>query len=152
MDPPRLAADETLGRLALWLRAVGLDVLYLPPRTPLARKKILVRGRLFLTRTRGLILGPTLVVESDRAWEQVTQVLDWLNLAPTALRPFSRCLRCNVPLVPAGREEVEGLIPDHVALVQAEFHLCPACGRVYWPGSHVEKMSARIGSFLAKMT
>ena len=27
-----------------------------------------------------------------------------------------------------------------------EFHICPACGQIYWKGSHYEKMQGLISS------
>jgi uncharacterized protein with PIN domain len=57
------------------------------------------------------------------------------------VEPFQRCLRCNSLLRPAAKEEVWDLLPPRVREEQGEFHQCPACGQVYWKGSHYRRMA-----------
>lgn len=143
-NPPRLAADETLGKLALWLRVLGLDTVYLRPGTGPAQKSRLARGRIFLTRTKGLALGRTIFVAQDEPREQLRAVVAELGLEEARLNPFSRCLRCNQILEKIARDQAAGLVPDHILRVHHSFKRCPECGRVYWPGSHQERMSRRL--------
>jgi hypothetical protein len=60
------------------------------------------------------------------------------------LRPFTRCLRCNEPTVPAAKAEIERQVPEYVWETQESFSRCPRCGRVYWRGTHTERALATI--------
>lgn len=57
---------------------------------------------------------------------------------------FARCLECNTPLVEAGPEAVARRAPPHVRRTRQRFRACPDCGRVYWEGSHTERMRRRV--------
>jgi uncharacterized protein with PIN domain len=35
-------------------------------------------------------------------------------------------------------------VPERVARTQRELSRCPGCGKVYWPGSHVERIRATL--------
>jgi hypothetical protein len=35
-------------------------------------------------------------------------------------------------------------VPEKVLLLHPAFTHCPGCDRVYWPGSHYERMRARL--------
>ncbi|OPY71616.1 MAG: hypothetical protein A4E64_03231 [Syntrophorhabdus sp. PtaU1.Bin058] len=53
---------------------------------------------------------------------------------------MSRCIECNVPLVAAAREDIEHHVPEYIYHHHKDFKQCPSCKRVYWGGSHTEKM------------
>jgi uncharacterized protein with PIN domain len=55
------------------------------------------------------------------------------------IRPFTRCMRCNVPLRGAHAGEIASA-PADVAKAFTEFQACPACGRLFWEGSHFRRM------------
>ena len=143
---PPLMADDMLGTLAKWLRAAGADCDYAAGMSDDELVAVAKGGRMVLTRDRLLAqrCGPMGVyVSSDDLEEQLLQVL----IAFPALlegEPLSRCLVCNVEVVPASPEEVSGLAPEGVLERHQEFWLCPRCGRAYWSGSHVEDMLARL--------
>jgi uncharacterized protein with PIN domain len=56
------------------------------------------------------------------------------------LRPFSRCTRCNAAIEALPRALAEPLVPPRVAARHAEFWRCPRCGRIYWAGTHLNRM------------
>jgi len=58
--------------------------------------------------------------------------------------PLSRYSLCNEVLVSAVPEDVKGLVPEGVRVRHQTFWRCPSCGRVYWQGSHWDKMIARL--------
>jgi hypothetical protein len=37
-----------------------------------------------------------------------------------------------------------GLVPEHVFHTQEQFHQCPKCRQVFWPGSHLRGILARV--------
>ena len=142
--PERWICDVMLAGLARLLRAAGHDAALALP--DVADRQILAQaveeGRLLLTRDRRLAAdaGPqAFFVHPDRPDEQArvlaaTFGVDWLAA------PFTRCLMDNAPLRPAEADEMLALPPDLPRPVNA----CPACRRLYWPGSHVRRMLRRL--------
>jgi uncharacterized protein len=149
LSSPRLFADAMLGALARWLRALDLDTAYDPGLDdPELVERAHAEGRTILTRDRRLterrLARNHLLIRSDVVDEQVRQVLDDLGLHPDSTRLLGRCLRCSTPLEPLDPEAARARVPPWVAHTQQEFRACPACGRVYWRGTHVERMAKRL--------
>lgn len=150
---PRFLADCNVGRLARWLRVLGYDAAYepaLPDAQVVARA--LAERRVLLTRDadmmqRRAISGGTLqavLLRHDRVEDQVRQVLSELALEPS--RALSRCIDCNAELQPRPKDAVADRLPPYVRATQERFSECPSCARVYWPGTHWERMRERIAA------
>lgn len=60
------------------------------------------------------------------------------------MAPFTRCMECNGPLSEVTKEEVFPLLPPHTRATKEEFSRCSQCGKVFWRGSHHERMSSVI--------
>lgn len=140
----RFAADEMLGKLAKWLRVVGCDVAYsnrIEDRDLIGL--CLREGRVLLTRDTRLVAElrgvPHLLIESDHYREQLKQVLLAFEIDPYEAA-FSRCILCNAELEEVVKEGVKSQVPPHVFKTQAEFYRCPGCGKLYWPGTHRDRM------------
>ncbi len=156
---PGFIADVNVGRLARRLRMLGYNTLFNngADDNELIRNA-LREGRILLTRDTGIMARrvvttgkvKALLVESDDVTEQLWQVVRALNLEPES-EPFSICIECNVPLVPRGKEEVRGLVPPHVFRNHEQFVQCPVCRRVFWRGTHWEKMMAEIENLRNKV-
>jgi uncharacterized protein with PIN domain len=137
-----------LGKLAKWLKILGFDTLYFSRAEDddllsIARREgrvLLSRDHALLGRAKGLT---TLLIESEDWPDQVRRVLDHFGLRD-AVRPYSRCLECNVPLKTLTRAEATNLVIPFVLEHAETFALCPSCGRVYWPGTHFEAMKIQI--------
>ncbi len=151
----RFLADRTTGKLARKLRALGFDVVYWGGgQLEEATKAAAAEGRMFLTRSRrvpeeGLSLQVT-VIEADNPREQTREVLAKLKLEPPTDRLFSRCLKCNETLLPVSKEEVEGRVPDFIYRSYNSFHVCPRCRRVYWPGTHLQRMRREVARTMGR--
>ncbi|MBI2882161.1 MAG: Mut7-C RNAse domain-containing protein [Candidatus Tectomicrobia bacterium] len=61
-------------------------------------------------------------------------------------RPLSRCIRCNEPLAEVSRAEAAPEVPDFTWATQGRFQRCPVCRRVYWPGTHRERILAALAA------
>lgn len=145
---PRFSADRNLGRLARWLRLLGYDTRFLAASTRATLLAEREAGRTVLTRLRSLQGEPGVVfIAADSPSEQLRQLAAALPLE--AEPRLSRCSVCNTPLAPAPAQEVEARVPEHVRLTQRRFRRCPTCGRIYWPGSHLERMRAHLAQALA---
>lgn len=140
-----------LGRLARWLRAMGYDTLY-PGQAEDRRLLQLsrVEGRILITRDRRLArLAEPLgcLISSELVDDQVREAVDRLALSSDETGWLSRCLDCNGPLEPRRKEEIEGRVPDHIFATQIGFMGCPGCGKIYWSGSHSDRMLERLRLF-----
>ena len=143
-DPPRFVLDVHLGRLASYLRLLGFDTDYERDRDDPALAARAADGpRLLLTRDRGLLKRAEVMhgywLRSTDSKEQAAEVLRRWRLAGH-IRPFTRCLACNGMLAPVAKSDVLPELPPRVAAGYEEFHRCLVCQRVYWPGTHYERM------------
>ena len=150
----KLIADAMLGRLARWLRALGHDVLYDEALDDAAlARRARGEGRLLLTRDRRLCAEQRApdplrcrVLDAQKPRAQIRELAGPLGLFTPGWRDglFTRCMVCNTALEPATFDEVEGRLPPDVRpdprVRSAGFRRCPACGRVYWEGSHTRRM------------
>lgn len=140
----RFVLDVHLGRLARWLRLLGLDAAYANwyDDETLARISQAER-RILLTRDRRLLMrsmvehGHWVRTQEPRA--QLLEVLERYDLLPLS-RPYMRCTHCNGSLEPVPREEIAHLLQPDTARYYSDFKRCPSCGQVYWPGSHLRRV------------
>jgi uncharacterized protein with PIN domain len=150
----KFLADRTTGKLAKKLRALGFDVLYRGEgRIEEAVQAARAEGRMFLTRSRRIPASEedlqVMILEANSPRDQVREVLQKLRLEPPRGKYFTRCLLCNEELLPATKGEVEGRVPDFIFRGHDFFHRCPRCRRVYWPGTHLEKMRQEVDRILS---
>jgi len=148
----KFIADNNVGKLAKWLRIMGYDSLFFNQKDDGRMIGIALReGRTILTRdsqimARRLVTSgrlKALLIKKDDPKEQLAEVVEKLNL-DYHRKPFSVCLECNQPLVPRSREEVRDLVPPYVFKTREQYMQCPACQRVYWQGTHWQRMSREL--------
>ena len=148
----RFVCDVMLGRLCKWLRVLGYDCRYadVPDEELVALAR--AEDRVLLTRDTGLVrrrdLGRSLFIRHDRVQDQLRQVAEAFGLDLTA-GMGTRCIRCNVPLEALAREAAAGRVPAYVWRTQEIFARCPACARIYWPGTHWDHMRAALRGLAA---
>jgi uncharacterized protein len=140
----RFVADAHLGGLARLLRMTGFDTLYDNAFEDAEIEQISEReGRIVLTRDRELLKrrGVThgCYVRALQTGQQLREIFDRLDLARSA-RPFSLCLHCNAPLRSIAKTLVLDRLPPSVALQHEHFSTCDQCRRVFWEGSHWQRM------------
>lgn len=140
--------DSNAGKLARWLRMMGYDTLFFSDiedghLVDMAMKE----GRVVVTRDtqiakrRVAANGNLRVILSrdDDPKQQLMQVLKELNLDCRQMQ-FTRCLECNRRLVSRSKEEVKDLVPPYVFRTQTQYMQCPFCKRIYWQGTHWQRM------------
>lgn len=145
----RFLVDRMLGPLVRYLRFMGYDTLAateLGPGGPGEDSALLrlaaAEGRVLLTRDRELAGRGGVLVEGDDVLEQV----DWLTRAgfvEPVLR-LDRCSRCNTLLRRARAEEITAATYLPVDGTPREFFRCDSCGRLYWAGSHADRLAERL--------
>ena len=143
----RLLCDEMLARLARLLRAAGHDTALAAPAAPDAAlvEQARAEDRWLVTRDRDLArLAGTraILLRSEQLDDEAVELsklmpIDWLAA------PFTRCPVDNVVLDPASPKDLDQ-IPETARALPGPFNRCPACGRLYWPGSHVKRMLAKL--------
>ena len=144
----KLLCDHMLGTLAKWLRFMGYDTAY---PGPLDDSELLaladVEERVLLTRDKELASrSPRAVrVRSDDLEEQIREVATALGLR--VVDSLSRCSVCNAILAAVPSEAVRAVVPEGVRSRHQAFWQCPSCRRVYWQGSHWDKMVERLNRF-----
>ena len=151
---PRFVLDVHLGKLATLLRMLGFDACY---RSRAADDELVAistsEGRLLLSRDRELVARPDLErayrIRHQHPDEQLAELLDRFQLGG-CLRPFTRCLCCNAVLETAPATEAGERVPPRVRQLYREFWRCPSCRRIYWRGSHYERMRAKVLHLIRK--
>jgi uncharacterized protein len=148
VDEPRFVLDGHLGRLAAYLRMVGLDTLYRNDYTDDALAHISSEEeRILLTRDRGLLKRSVVthgyLLRSTNPRAQLVEVLRRFDLFDR-LSPFTRCLACNGLLQSIAKDVIADRLPPGTRQAHDEFRLCQSCGQLFWGGSHVERMTKLI--------
>ena len=147
--PLKLLADCMLGTLAKWLRLLGYDTAYDNAATdPQLARRARAEWRVLLTRDRELADRRglrALLIQSEVLEEQIREVQDALGPPPDPA--LSRCAVCNAALEPLSPEDAANRVPPYVLRTQTDFRSCPGCGRVYWPGTHVDEMREQMGEW-----
>ena len=140
--PVRFAVDAHLGKLASFLRLAGFDSVIVKDDVDLANAAAR-DARVALTRDVGLLKRNVVRhgywVRHTDPEAQLAEVLERFDLAGH-MEPFSRCGRCNVPVVPVDVEAVADRLPPRTKACIREFHRCPQCERIYWQGSHYDRL------------
>ncbi|KOR36974.1 MULTISPECIES: Mut7-C RNAse domain-containing protein [Planktothricoides] len=141
---PRFVLDLHLGKLAAYLRRMGFDTLYRNdyPDEELADVSS-QENRILLTRDIGLLKRKIVThgywVRNTDPERQLREVLQRFNLFD-GIKPFSRCIHCNGSVKAVDKETIAQQIPPKTKESHDEFRQCLDCGKIYWKGSHYEKM------------
>jgi uncharacterized protein with PIN domain len=149
----RFVLDVHLGRLAAYLRMIGFDATYRncfsdPELVRISREE----QRILLSRDRGLLMHSAVtygyLLRATDSREQMAEVVRQFDLE-RSFRPFTRCMACNGMLKPVGKEDVRPLLPDRTLMCHEEFSQCHKCRRIYWKGSHYQRMTQWIADMEA---
>jgi len=155
----RFVADGHLGKLARNLRLLGLDTSYERDADDLRLLEIMVNEqRALLTRDRRLLMHSVVrngyCPRSSDSFRQTQEVLQRFSLFDGGgnVTPFQRCLRCNSPLESVDKTEIiQALSAEPLTLrYYEEFRRCAGCGKIYWPGTHFQKLAARVSQLLGQ--
>ncbi len=152
----RFVLDIHLGKLATSLRLLGFDTLY---RNDYEDKKLAQisysQERILLTRDKGLLMRSLVThgyyVRNTNAEQQTIEVLRRFDLFEL-ISPFKRCLRCNGLLEPVDKKSIIDQLPETVQSQIDKFQRCQDCDRIYWQGSHYERLQQFIDEVLDSRT
>ena len=141
---PKFIADIHLGSLARYLRMFGFDAIY---KNDFSDNDIIETSlkdqRAILTRDRNLLKNKQIThgywVRSNKIEDQVKEVIKRFDLRNN-IKEFLRCLECNSIIIPVEKDKIEDRIPPKVKEWHDEFWYCRHCDKIYWKGTHYEKM------------
>lgn len=144
---PKFAVDGMLGRLAKYLRALGYDTLY----APFLGEKIFTRGdvegRIVVTKRASPpehFEGRAVILAEGELERQLAELFGKLGVEAVRERVLTICLECNEPTLPVPPEEVEGIVPVRVRERVSEYRRCPRCEKVFWWGTHAERIMEKL--------
>ena len=149
----RFVADGHLGKLARNLRLLGLDTFYIQEAEDRFLLQIMeTDNRALLTRDRRLLMHANVrhgfCPRSAHPADQTSEVLNRFGLrdSPDLIVPFVRCLECNGLLKSVPKAEVlDQLAGEPLTLrYYNDYRMCSACGRIYWRGTHFDKLARRV--------
>jgi uncharacterized protein with PIN domain len=153
MEPPgepRFACDAMLGALARWLRAAGYDATW---RAGIGDTELVrfarAEARTLLTSDGGILLhaavrdGAVPCLWLPRGLTTQHQLAFVLNKCGLALRE-PRCMTCGGELREVARDQAAGRVPPRTFASTEQFWECVRCGRLYWHGTHWERIAARL--------
>ena len=145
---PRFIADVHLGRLIRYLRMLGQDVYY---KSNLNKEEVvklsLDEKRTILTMDKNLLKRNEIthgyLVRNSDTEKQVIEIVKRFQLK-NQLKEFTRCLGCNSLLRKVEKGEIEFRLPQKVKEYQNEFYICKNCDKIYWKGTHFDRMKSLI--------
>lgn len=153
---PKFVADVHLGTLARYLRMLGFDTLY---RNDYSDEDLIRisndETRTILTKDAGILKQNRVMhgyyVRNVKPEKQAGELLFRFSLFDS-IKKFSRCLECNSLLQKIEKERIIERLPEKVRILQNEFYVCEHCDKVYWSGSHLERMNRTIEKIISSQT
>ncbi len=153
MPDERFIVDNNVGRLAVWLRALGYDTLFINPIADNDLLAVAARDeRIILTKDTGILQRRVVASGEIRAvmvegtgWRSQLRFVIWqLGLKQTDM--FTRCLECNALLESRSKQDAIPHVPEGVAMIRDVYNFCPGCKKYYWQGDHWQRMKKVIAS------
>jgi uncharacterized protein len=148
---PRFLCDGSLGGLARWIRAAG----YRAEVTAGAREALVREA----VRTGAVLLSTDVHLWDRRLVRDGTVAALWLPsgldvarqlgmvLRDLELKPRTpRCMACGGSLEPVEKGDVADRIPPRTARWKDAYFVCGRCGRLFWEGTHWERIQERLRS------
>jgi uncharacterized protein with PIN domain len=147
----KFIADVHLGKLARSLRMLGFDTVYKNDftlkellRISNEENRILLSGNASLLKTHP---DKSFIVSDEDPLVQLKQVIQHFDLKDR-FQPFSRCMICNGTLESVSKESIAYALQKNTSSYFTEFWQCKDCSRIYWKGSHYERMLKTIENIL----
>jgi uncharacterized protein with PIN domain len=148
--------DINVLKIARNLRMLGINTTHVPESDLIGivakaneEQRILLTRNTDLLKIKSVIFGQLL--RSENHLQQMVEVVDRYSLTPL-LNPFSRCLNCNALLSDVDKNEILHLLEQLTIKYYDIFKQCKVCKKVYWQGSHHEKMMNTLNSHIFSTT
>lgn len=148
----KFVLDVHLGRLAAYLRMLGFDTLYQNNYDDPELANISVdEDRILLTSDKKLLMRKIIThgyyVRERQPKKQLMEIISRFNLF-NSQKPFTRCISCNSEIKPVNKEKIINHLLPRTKTFYDEFWQCTNCNKIYWKGSHYQRMLDQINSLL----
>jgi uncharacterized protein len=148
---PRFILDAHLGKLTKYLRLFGFDCLYENSFTDNQIIEISTKlHRVILTRDLGILKHKQVTrgywVRNTQPKEQLPEILKRFDLY-SLIAPFGRCMLCNGKIKRIAKIRIQDQLPPRTLQYYDKFYICMNCSKLYWEGSHYDKMQLLITTF-----
>ena len=145
----KFICDDMLGKLAKLMRALSFDTYFQKDiQDHQLLRKALEEERVVVTRDRKLVQVKTIphyvLIWSDQPLAQLEELLQKLSVSLKKENVFSRCMECNTILKRIDKEKVKDKVYPYVYQTQENFWHCPTCDKIYWAGTHIQRMQEKL--------
>jgi len=148
----KFIADINLGKIAKYMRVLGLDLYFDPMLSPreiveMSNKE----NRIILSTSRKLLkfkdVSHGIFVRPGTTVQQIKQIIDYLDIKDV-VAPFTRCLQCNSLLDTVPKEQILDRIPPKSRALCDVYVRCETCDKIYWKGTHCIQMQKVVRQIL----
>jgi uncharacterized protein with PIN domain len=146
----KFLCDQMLGNLSNWLRFFGFDTIYI--KDEVSDDELLKiaenENRIIISRDKELIIRAdkrnlkNIKIKSIDLDEQLKNVLNEAKINKNII--LSRCSLCNNNLTKIKKKDFKDDIPNKIYDLFEEFLYCSFCNKIYWKGSHYDKILKKI--------
>lgn len=157
----KFATDGMLGKLTRWLRLAGENVICVNDYslTPEEEDEFLLEkaendSRVLLTRDKNLYrralknkLDSILIENEGDVAKQLSRISETIDGSIEINIGSSRCPVCNGELISIRKLSVPEKVPNGVLEDNDKFWKCEKCDKIYWPGTHWDKMEEIVKRF-----
>ncbi len=148
------AVDANVAKLAPLLRMLGMDCWHQRDVDDATLATVSRnQQRVLLTRDTKLLKRKQVVyghlVRAQEPPRQLREIIEFYGLRPLIV-PFSRCLLCNGKLLAADKNDIRHRLEPLTEKYYDSFRRCGDCEKIYWPGSHRQRMEESIAAILAE--
>ena len=145
---PIFIVDAMLGNLAKKLRVLGYDSSYF---SSIEDEKLLTiaknEKRVILTKDEQLVKTAqnqeilAILIRGNDELEQIAQIHSKIKLEKFIIdTDNSHCIICNGKLESIEKFRIINKIPEGVLEREEKFWMCVGCKKIYWQGTHFEKL------------
>lgn len=145
---PNFIVDSMLGNLAKKLRILGYDSKYFSSIED--NKLILIaknEKRIIITKDEQLTKKAEkqesvfVLIRGSDELEQIMQINAKINFGTFVIdTDNARCIVCNGNLQSVEKYRIIGKIPEGILEREKKFWICDSCKKIYWEGTHFEKL------------
>lgn len=133
--------DSTLGKLKKYLRMLGFDTVSIDNPDILKSYEQSNCPPLFFTKkTKNISYHPITVIKTNKIEEQIREIKDIIKPYLNKNIFMTRCIECNSLLESTDKKDIEARIPEYIYHNHEEFKVCPSCKKVYWEGTHANRI------------
>jgi uncharacterized protein with PIN domain len=141
----KFVVDVHLGKLARYLRILGIDTAYKNDFTKDDIIKISCQEkRVILTRSVSLLKSKVVkrgyFVRANVPSRQINEIIKEFGLI-SKIKPLSRCLECNGMIKTIAKSKIIDQLPVLTKVYYNRFYICSSCGKIYWKGTHFKGLA-----------